>query len=238
MGQYPTAAPFETTQWSAVVAAPGNPRVLEKLLTAYWGPIYAYIRRSGRSRDESADLAQQFITEVVLERGLLERAAPERGRFRTFLKTALRNFLIDQHRRTTSCGRSPATPLAGGAALDRLEPAQNDEPADAFDRQWAATLLSLVLERLEADCAACGQQSHWAAFHAAVIDPALGHDAAPALDALATRLSVGSASQVSSMIQTVRRKFRRLLRDTVSETLADNTCAEDEIASLRQFLNA
>ena len=233
-----TGAGFQTTQWTLVAGAAADPAQLGPLLRAYWGPIYAYIRRSGRSREQAADLAQQFIAEVVLERGLLDRADPERGRFRTLLKSSLRNFLVDQHRRATAKGRSPDTPLLGGAALDRLEPSATDDPAAAFDRQWATTLLSRCLERLAADCASSGQEGHWAAFRAAVIDPALGHDRAPGLDDLAKRVGAADAAQVSSMIQTVRRKFRRTLRDVVGATVAEPAWAEEEIASLRAFLGA
>ncbi|MEX2217270.1 MAG: hypothetical protein WD749_00795 [Phycisphaerales bacterium] len=238
MSQQHTTAGFQTTQWSVVVAAAGDARLLEPLLASYWGPIYAFIRRSGRSREQAADLAQQFVAEVVLERGLLEKACPERGRFRTFLKAALRNFLVDQHRRSVAKGRSPSLPVGGSAALDRLEPAEDGDPGDAFDRQWATTLLSITLERLASECAAAGQAPHWDAFRAAVIDPALGHDRAPAMEALAERLGVDSPTKVSSMIQTVRRKFRRTLRQVVEETTADAAAADDEIASLRRFLGA
>lgn len=233
-----TGSVFHTTQWSVVVAAPSDPAVLQGLLKGYWGPIYAYIRRTGVERERAADLAQQFIHEVVLERGLLERATPERGRFRTFLKAALKNFLIDQHRRGTAKGRSPGTPVLGGAVLERMEPADQVDPGDAFDRQWATTLLSLALDRLAADCEASGQGAHWAAFKAAVIDPALGHDSAPSLETLAERLGVDSAAKVSSMIQTVRRKFRRVLREVVAATVADECAAEEEMGSLKEFLGA
>jgi RNA polymerase sigma factor (sigma-70 family) len=227
---------FQTTQWSMVVAAHDDPEVLNSLLATYWGPIYTYIRRAGRSREDAADFTQEFIQHVMLERGLIERANPERGRFRTFIKSSLRRFLIDIHRHTAAKGRSPGAPVLGGPSLDALEPSGTDDPSSAFDRQWAATLLSVALERLEADCISSGQQAHWAAFSALVVEPALRHTAPMPVAEVATQLNLDSGHQVSSMIQTVRRKFRRLMADVVRETVADPSEAEDEIRQLGAFL--
>jgi RNA polymerase sigma factor (sigma-70 family) len=219
-----------------VIAATSDSKVLQNLLHAYWGPIYAYIRRTGASKDEAADLAQEFVAQIVLERKLIERADPERGRFRTFLKSALRNFLIDQHRRSTARGRSPPKPPLTGLTLEELEPSQNDEPASAFDRQWAATILSLALQRTEHSCLSAGQHIHWAAFKAAIIDPALGHSTQPSLQEVAQRLNIDDAEHASSMVQTVRRKFKRALREVVEDTLHDPTLADDELSDLKRFL--
>ncbi len=227
-----------------VLSACGNPAVLEQLLRAYWGPIYAFIRRSGRSRDEAADLTQEFIAQAVLERDLIQKADPDRGRFRTFLKASLRNFLIDQHRRSTSKGRAPDGFLLGGGALDEAEPLDTDDPGRAFERQWATTILSRTLERLAIDCDACGQSQHWSAFKLAVIDPTVGLGlgpasngaATPSLDEVAQRIGADSADQVSSMIQTIRRKFRRMLVQVVAETLENPADAPDEVARIQESL--
>lgn len=227
-----------------MLSASGNPRVLEQLLRIYWGPIYAYIRRSGRGRDEASELTQEFIAQAVLERDLISRADPQRGRFRTFLKSALRNFLVDQHRRATSKTRAPETALLGGASLEDFEPSEEDDPSRAFERQWATTVLSSTLDRLEADCAGCGQERHWAAFRMAVIEPAIGAGkgcgsarAAPALEEVARSVGAPGPDQVSSMIQTIRRKFRRMLTEVVSQTLENPGDAPDEVARIQDSLS-
>jgi RNA polymerase sigma-70 factor (ECF subfamily) len=180
----------------------------------------------------------------VLERDLMSRADPERGRFRTFLKSAVRNFLVDQHRRATSKARAPGTALLGGGSLEDFEPSEEDDPSRAFERQWAATVLSRTLERLEADCAGCGQQKHWAAFRMAVIDPAIGlvpgdgtGRGVPALDDVARRVGAPGPDQVSSMIQTIRRKFRRMLTEVVGQTLENPGDAADEVARIQDSLS-
>jgi RNA polymerase sigma-70 factor (ECF subfamily) len=231
-----SGAGFQSTQWSLVLAAHDDPRHLDALLRGYVAPIYAYVRRAGHPREDAADLTQEFIASVLLGRGLIDRADPSRGRFRTFVKAALANFLVDQHRRVTAKARRPATPLIRGLRLEDVEPAEQDDPAVAFDRQWAATVLALALDRVESDCAACGQRAHWAAFSAAVLDPVLRYASPPPLDELARTVGAQDAAQVSSQIQTVRRKFRRTLRQVIGETLADPAHADDELQSLTRFL--
>lgn len=239
MHQPQSESRFRTTQWSLLLAAArSDPSALESILTQYWGPIYAYIRRCGRSRDDAADLTQEFIAQVVLDRDLLAHADPARGRFRTLLKAGVRNFLVDQHRRSTARARGPGAPILGSPALDDIEPPADTDPSDAFDRQWAATLLSITLDRVHDDCESCGQSLHWEAFLQAVINPALGHTHPTSLDALAQELHAGDATHLSSMIQTVRRKFRRALRAAIEETLADPAEADAELSALRTFLHA
>jgi RNA polymerase sigma factor (sigma-70 family) len=236
MTQPSSAVSFQTTNWSMVVAACADPEALERLLRTYWGPIYVYIRRTGASREQAADLTQEFVVQVLLERGLIERADPDRGRFRTFLKSALRRFLIDQHRRSTSKARHPGVPILNGDALDALEPTREDDPGRAFDRQWAATLISQALDRTAAECAAEGQSAHWEAFNSAILEPTLRHTHSAPFDELAKALGVGGPERVSAMIQTMRRKFRRALREAVAQTVCDPSHTDLELENLKSLL--
>ena len=227
---------FESTNWSMVLSAHNDPRMLDSLLRKYTGPIYAYLRRSGCSRDGAADLTQEFVKTVVLERGLVHRADPAQGRFRTFLKSALSRFLIDQHRRQTARVRSVERAALTGLNLDQLEPNREEEPGAAFDRQWAGTVLGAALSKVEAECRGCGQEVHWQAFNAAIVEPALRRTLPPKLENLAALLAVSEPTQVSSMVQTVRRKFKRILRKVIEDTLADPSQTDDELRDLRAFL--
>ncbi|MGE0759357.1 MAG: RNA polymerase subunit sigma-24, partial [Pirellulaceae bacterium] len=78
--------PFATTRWSVVAAAghgssPEGQRALGELCATYWYPLYAYLRRRGLRTDEAQDVTQSFFAEL-LERDRLQRAEPQRGRFR------------------------------------------------------------------------------------------------------------------------------------------------------------
>src|SRR6187549_1848902 len=87
---------FHTTQWSVVVAAgeqDGERRqaALAELCEAYWYPVYAFLRRRGHSADDASDLTQDFFR-ALLEKDYLGDADRERGRFRSFLLTAVSRF--------------------------------------------------------------------------------------------------------------------------------------------------
>ena len=96
----PAAADFATTHWSVVLAAghssvPGAQQALENLCHAYWYPLYAYVRRRGHSPEEAQDLTQDFFARF-LEKKYFKLADPARGRFRSFLLTALNHFLANE----------------------------------------------------------------------------------------------------------------------------------------------
>ena len=90
---------FPTTRWTLVVAAgdlerPEARSALVSLCENYWYPLYAYLRRRGYPADQAQDLTQEFFIRV-LEGRYLDRADPERGRFRSFLLSALKFFVAD-----------------------------------------------------------------------------------------------------------------------------------------------
>jgi RNA polymerase sigma-70 factor (ECF subfamily) len=224
-----------------VLSARGSRADLELLLRAYWSPVYAFIRAKGFGHHDASDLTQEFLAEVLVGRDLISKADPLRGRFRSFLKSALRNFLIDQHRRSSSKRAAPNAPLTSvDSGPEAPDPATRDpggEPAAAFDRQWAAAVLAIAIERTEAACKQDGMEQQWAAFRAVILAPLTGRVKPPAMDALAERLGAASPAQVSNMIQTVKRRFRRMLQQVVSETVTDPQDVDDELASLQRFFS-
>src|SRR5688572_32879182 len=124
-------------------------RALEELCRTYWYPLYAYVRRSGKSPEEAEDLTQEFFARL-LEKDLFAQADRERGRFRTFLLTALQRFLANEWH------RSQAQKRGGGVSIVSIDASHAEEryhaePADAstperlYERRWALTLLDRVL---------------------------------------------------------------------------------------------
>jgi hypothetical protein len=102
---------FTTTHWSAVLLAGCGTsaeadKALEDLCRAYWYPLYAYVRRQGHGPEDSQDLTQAFFARF-LEKDYLRRADPERGRFRTFLLSAVKNFLTNEWERGQARKRRP-----------------------------------------------------------------------------------------------------------------------------------
>lgn len=237
MGASETGAWFQTTSWALVLSARGSRADLELLLRAYWSPVYAFIRAKGFAHHDASDLTQEFLAEVLVGRNLISKADPLRGRFRSFLKSALRNFLIDQHRRSSAKRAAPTAPIAsvdsGPEAPDPMS--RDSEPAAAFDRQWAAAVLALAIERTEIACRQDGMDQQWNAFRAVILAPLTGRVKPPTMEALAEKLGAISPAQVSNMIQTVKRRFRRILQQVVAETVTDPDEVDDELNSLQRF---
>lgn len=250
-----TSAEFQTTHWSLVYRARGDRAVLEQLLRRYWSPVYAFIRRQGYGGHDASDLAQEFLARVVLGRDLIGKADEARGRFRSFLKHALRNFLIDQHRtgrasRGRGEGRGLPTGLKGGgdsaaaAALPLFdkeghplnEPVITDEMSRLFDREWAATIVQTTLQRLEDSARAEGLEAHWTAFDANILGPTLRRTAPIELKDLGDQLGIADLTQLSNMLQTMKRRFRRTLREVVAETVDTPAQIEEELADLRSLI--
>lgn len=88
---------FATSQWNLVLAARGGPAspeaalALAELCAVYWYPVYAFVRRQGTAVEDAKDLTQGFFAEL-LAKGVLKSVGSERGRFRAFLKAAVRHF--------------------------------------------------------------------------------------------------------------------------------------------------
>jgi RNA polymerase sigma-70 factor (ECF subfamily) len=239
-----TAASFQSTIWSLVLGARGDRAHLEQLLRSYWAPVYSFIRRQGYTGHDASDLTQEFLTQVVLGRDVIGRADPTRGRFRAFLKQALRNFLIDQHR----LGKAHKGGKPGPDASPAAHPAQLEDSTDpeiagrelerSFDRVWAATVIEITLNRLEERCLADGLDAHWKAFGINVLGPAVRRTSPLPLNELARLVGAVDESQASNMLQTVKRRFRRMLREVVAETVSDGAHVEEELAELRAYFRA
>jgi RNA polymerase sigma-70 factor (ECF subfamily) len=72
---------FETTSWSLILQAVGGSsedaqQARARLCEAYWPPVYAFIRRKGRSPEDAEDLTQSYFARL-LEKDYLSDFRPE-----------------------------------------------------------------------------------------------------------------------------------------------------------------
>lgn len=85
---------FPATRWSAVIAARSDDpierrRALDLLISAYWKPVYKYIRiRWNKPSDEAQDLTQDFFTRLI-EKDFIDSYDPARARLRTYLRVCV-----------------------------------------------------------------------------------------------------------------------------------------------------
>src|ERR1700689_3238688 len=147
---------FPTTRWTLVLAAgdPGRKEARSALVSLcenYWYPLYAYLRRRGYSADQAQDLTQEFFIRL-LEGRYLDRADPEKGRFRSFILTSLKFFVADEadRQRAHKRGGGAVVPLELSSGEDRYqrEPAHDETPERIYERRWALSVLDRVVERL------------------------------------------------------------------------------------------
>ncbi len=136
------ASSFPDTTWFERMRA-GDPQAIDRFAAAYWRPVYRMIRRKwGKDVETAKDLTQGFFVSILEDR-LLDGYDPAKGRFRHYLKGALRNFVADEERARRRLKRG------GGQAVmnvDFVELASADEaPDESFDREWARTLLDAAV---------------------------------------------------------------------------------------------
>ncbi|HTH49334.1 MAG TPA: sigma factor, partial [Candidatus Limnocylindria bacterium] len=91
---------FATTRWTVVLHAgrkssPHSDRALAELCQTYWYPLYAYVRRQGKTKEDAEDLVQAFFARF-LEKNYLDGLSAERGKFRAFLLASLKHFLANE----------------------------------------------------------------------------------------------------------------------------------------------
>jgi len=229
---------FPRTHWSVVVSAsePGSSRAaeaLEKLCRTYWYPLYAYVRRRGKSVPDAQDLTQEFFARL-LGRHWLERADQTKGRFRTFLLTALERFLAnewDKEHAIKRGGDRQFVPLDWATAETRYgsEPADPLTPEQVFERRWAITLLNEVLEKLGTEYRAEGKRELFASLKLSLVSD---RSSLPYAE-LARSLHL-SESGVRVAVHRLRQRYRELLRGEIASTV-DSAEAVD--AEMRHLFN-
>ncbi len=231
---------FVATRWTVVLQAghkssPHSDRALAELCQTYWYPLYAYVRRQGRSKEDAEDLVQAFFGKF-LEKNHLDGLSAERGKFRAFLLASLKHFLAnewDKSQRQKRGGGALHLSLDWQDADDRyhLEPAAPDNPERTFDREWALALLNRVVDRLRAECEAEGRIG---VFAQAKEFLTVGRDAIPYAEAARKIGMEEGALRVA--VHRLRKRYRELLRDEIAQTLADPAQADEELRSLMTAL--
>jgi RNA polymerase sigma-70 factor (ECF subfamily) len=232
---------FVTTRWTVVVSAgrrssPDAAAALEELCRTYWYPLYSYVRRQGASREEAEDRVQGFF-ERFLARNYLGELDRERGRFRAYLLACLKHYLANEHDRATRGKRGGGqVPLSlDWSQADerfRIEVASPEMPPDqCFDRQWALALLERVLIRLRRECAESGREALFqqvSGFLGGTAEAGSYGDAATALGMEEGALRVA--------VHRLRKRYRDLLREEITQTLLDPGQVEAELRSLQASL--
>lgn len=220
------------TRWSLVLSVGTQPskaadEALATLCETYWYPLYAFLRRHGHSAEDAEELTQSFFLRLI-EKRAISQADPERGRFRSFLLTALKNFVANEWDRQKRKKRDPGAPIlplefetAEGRFL--LEPPTLETPEKVFDRQWAMTLLDRSMKRLADEQAARGKQNQFDRLKAYIA----GDNGLPRYRTTAQELGM-SEGAARTYVSRLRDRFRELVREEIAETIG-SAAIDDEI---------
>lgn len=226
---------FVTTRWSVVLAAqdklsPDSAAALETLCRAYWYPLYAFVRGSGRSPHDAQDLTQEFFARLLAQ-DWLRVVLPEKGRFRTFLLVTMKRFLTNEWHRDMAQKRGAGNlPLCLDAAEaeHRFAAEPPLTPDELYERRWAMTLLDESLERLQRDFRLTGREREFNALK----EWLTAERGSIPYEQIATDLrTTEGAARVA--VHRMRKQFRQLFRQTIAETV---DAAGDVDAEMRHLV--
>lgn len=236
---------FVTTRWSMVLdagdslAPEAQHAALERLCRDYWYPLYAYLRRSGRSEPDAQDLTQGFFARL-LEQGNLRGLERGKGRFRSFLLKSLKNYVTNEWHKENALKRG------GGAmafSIDQdaeeryvREPACSETPEVLFQRAWARTLLERVMQTLSDESAAVGRAKLFHSLRSCLSGRKQNQEAARySLIAEEHGMTVGA---VTMAVRRMRQRYGDLLRKEIADTVDSPDEVDDEIRFLLSSLAA
>ena len=237
----PVPSGFATTHWSlitraATTSAEGR-AALEALCRAYWFPVYAFARKQGWTAVDAEDVTQDFFAEIV-QSEFLQRADPERGRFRSYLLLAVKRRIVNAHDRANAQKRGGGVrivsidePIAEKQFLEIDDPGL--DPSQTYERSWALTVLQRARQRLREEQAARGRLPEFE-----LLEPFLSAPPAEGeYAALASNLKM-ARNGVAVAVHRLGKSYRNLVRDEIADTVEDPAEVGDELNHLLKVLSA
>jgi hypothetical protein len=236
-------ARFSTTRWGLVAVAAKDreafepqevTKALADLYRIYCYPVYAFIRRRGRTREEAQDLTQDFFVHI-LERNTLRRADPNRGKFRSFLLGALELFLAQVSEKAGALKRGGKVEfifLDHESAVVQYQLVSAELSAvTVFETRWAASLISSALQRLRSEMGREGKADVYDSLQGFLLG-----EKESSYQEVAERLGF-SLGAMKTVIRRLRARYRALLREEVGQTVINPDDIDAELTALRTILS-
>jgi RNA polymerase sigma factor (sigma-70 family) len=227
---------FPPTQWSVVLSARADDseersRALQQICQTYWHPIYAYARKRGFSPADSEDVTQEFFV-YLLGREEFANVRETKGKLRTFLLVAARNFMANEWQKRKAQKRGGGVTILSidvGDAEDQtcLEPADNLSPEAIFERHWASSILNAVMQRLQQLYELDGKAE---VFEALKDHLGLGRGERSYRE-IGDGLGISEAA-ARLTVHRMRKRYRQFLLQQIASTLDPEESAEEELRYL------
>ena len=242
------ATPFGTTHWSVIAACTPDSELerdkgdaaLAQLCRDYWSPLYSFVRRRGFRSADAQDIVQGFFA-YFLKRKAYAQTDRRKGKFRSFLLASLKHYMADVW------DREHALKRGGGHEFvlldEELEAVEvnwvNDpdgtvlDEEQEYERRWAAALVVRAISRLEAQFS----QGPKAILFRELKRFITGGTGLPSQEEVAARLAI-PVETMRSHLSRMRARYRALLREEVSRTIALTDDVDEELRHLRKILSA
>jgi DNA-directed RNA polymerase specialized sigma24 family protein len=211
---------------------------LAQLIARYRPGLTAYLTAQFRfDSEEVQDVFQSFIEQKILREGLLARADERRGRFRTFLLSAVHNFALSHLRRRRSAKRSPSQPLLNLEDVPQTElPASSDPSSEEAEAMWAQAVIAGALLDMYHELQSSGRLEIWEVFAGRVLRPLLNDEPPLGYTELIDQFEFASPTQALNVLVTAKRMFRRHLRNVVVRYVGEGPAVDAELEQLRWIL--
>lgn len=235
---------FKETLWNVVLKAKNKSsseytESLNGLINTYWKPVYFYIRRTGYDVETAKDLTQEFFR-VFLEKDYLKEVEPVKGRFRTFILTALRHFLSHEQERAGAQKRGGNRIIISIEKLveeeDEINIADPDtlSPENTLNQKWALTILQTALEKLRQEYQTTDRSIYFKVFKN-LLSPSGDAGGKVTYDQIARRLGL-TESDVTNYLHRARQRYRELVEAEIRKYAADETELKEELHDLFKSL--
>lgn len=233
---------FHTTCWTMIAdsrTSDGQKEklIINELLSAYWKPVYCYLRKKGNNNETAKDLTQGFFHDVVINRELIKQADRSKGKFRTFLLTALDRYTRDVHQKETAAKRSPSGNLFSIEYYDVPDEIPDLSAEQGFHYAWVTDLLDQVFAQVQQECMNTQKKVHWEVFSSRVLDPILHNKKALSLPELCAQYGIENESKASNMVITVKRRLKKALERNLAKLTESGKEIEEEIHDLLRIFS-
>jgi len=229
-----------------VIRDAGDPRTsvflpaLNILVGLYRPALLAHVRSRLFARNAAVDWAEDvlhdfFEQKLVNDRRVIRDYDKSKGKFRTFVLTALDRFTVSWLRRRAAGIRQPK---GGFAELDDNNQLPAVPPVHEGDEEWARIVISEALKRVQAECEHAGQAAFWGIFESRFVNPILEGTKPPNYESLVRRFGFESPSQASNALLTAKRRFKRAVEAVIKDYALGRQETGDELADLRAILAA
>jgi RNA polymerase sigma factor (sigma-70 family) len=223
---------FHSTQWSVVLGAgDGANLALSTLCSTYWYPLYAFMRRRGADPEEAADLTQGFFASL-LERNDFAAVDRKRGKFRSYLLSAMSNYMAKHYQRKKALKRGGGQKILSLDWQDAegryaFEPVDTLDAERLYDRRWTLTLLAKVVDSLRDEHTARGKID----LFQDLVGSIDGNGVERSYRDIATDHGM-SEGAVKVAVHRLKKRWQQRLREEVAETVDTDEEIDEEIRFL------